>query len=94
MAGTADGWIVLLGGEAVIDPDDRVVVGPSTRVDGAVTAISTSYGEYRLLPRSILLGPTGEILDLRAVRQELAPAAAGDGDARTTTTDPTDTTGG
>ena len=74
VAGTADGWIVLLGGEAVIDPDDRVVVGPSTRVDSAVTAISTSYGEYRLLPRSILLGPTGEVLDLRAVRLALAQA--------------------
>ena len=94
VAGTADGWIVLLGGEAVIDPDDRVVVGPSTRVDSAVTAISTSYGEYRLLPRSILLGPTGEVLDLRAVRLGLAQAGAGDGEARTTTTDPTDTTGG
>jgi hypothetical protein len=94
VAGTADGWIVLLGGEAVIDPDDRVVFGPSTRVDRAVTSISTSYGEYRLLPRSILLGPTGEVLDLRAVREGLAQAGTGDGDARTTTTDPTDTTGG
>ena len=94
VTGTADGWIVLLGGEAIIDPDDRVVVGPSAHVDGAVTAISTSYGEYRLLPRSILLGPTGEVLDLRAVRQALERAGDGDGDAGTTTTDPTDTTGG
>ena len=75
VAATPDGWILLLGGEAVIDPNDRVVVGASTRLDGAITAIPTSYGEYRLLPRSILLGPTGEVLDLVAVREALADDA-------------------
>jgi hypothetical protein len=76
VAGTSDGWIVLADGEAVISPDDRVVAGETYMLDGSTVIVSTSQGDYRLLPRSILLAPTGEVLDLAAIRDGLAASAA------------------
>jgi phage shock protein PspC (stress-responsive transcriptional regulator) len=76
VAGTADGWIVLGRGEAVIDPDDRIVTGEAVVLADSTTVIPTSEGEYRLLPRSILIGPSGEVLDLVALREALAAPAA------------------
>ena len=58
---------VLADGEAVIDADDTVLSG-STEVRDRVTVIITSYGEFQLLPGGLLLTPSGELLDLRAVR--------------------------
>jgi phage shock protein PspC (stress-responsive transcriptional regulator) len=84
VSATPDGWIVLGGGEAVIDPDDRVVSGqvvdsgsPSLSQANEVT-ITTSIGEYRLLPRGLLVTPDMVILDLHAVRSELAPSDRSD----------------
>ena len=75
VAATADGWFVLADGSAVIGPDDRLVVGEQfTREDG-VRVISTPYGEFQLLPRSLLITPFGQVLDLQAIRAELAAAA-------------------
>jgi hypothetical protein len=37
--------------------------------------ISTQYGEFQLLPRSLLITPFGQVLDLQAIRAELAAAA-------------------
>jgi hypothetical protein len=75
VAVTADGWFVLADGSAVISPDDRLSVGEQfTREDG-VRVISTPYGEFHLLPRSLLITPFGEVLDLQAIRAELAAAA-------------------
>jgi phage shock protein PspC (stress-responsive transcriptional regulator) len=76
VAGTADGWIVLGRGEAVIDPDDRIVTGEAVVLADSTTVIPTSGGEYRLLPRSILIAPSGEVLDLVALREALAAPAA------------------
>jgi hypothetical protein len=95
---TDDGYVVLNGGQAVIDPDDRVVsstyapydpseveVPREPGIDGAVATTSpvgagttgqlvipTDAGEFRLLPRSLLLDPNGNLLDLRAIRQQAA----------------------
>lgn len=84
LAATPDGWIVLGGGEAVIDPDDRVVTG-ETYDDGDPSAddaadvtitIVTSIGEYRLLPRSLLITPDGRVVDLQAIRESLLASGA------------------
>jgi phage shock protein PspC (stress-responsive transcriptional regulator) len=75
VAATGDGWFVLADGAAVIGPDDVLVVGEQfVRADG-VTVIPTSYGEFQLLPRSLLITPVGELLDLQAIRAELARTA-------------------
>jgi phage shock protein PspC (stress-responsive transcriptional regulator) len=69
---TDDGWFVLGDGSAIIDPGDRVVVGESFNRDNVVV-IATSFGEFQLLPRGLLITPDGEVLDLPAIRAELAP---------------------
>jgi hypothetical protein len=72
---TADGWFVLAEGAAVIGPDDVLVVGEQfTREDG-VALISSPFGEFQLLPRGLLITPFGQVLDLHAIRQELAAEA-------------------
>ncbi len=71
VSATSDGWFVLLDGDAVIDDSDRVVVGSSFPDEQGGTYIETPVGGFRLLPRSLLLTPTGEIIDLAAVRAEL-----------------------
>ncbi|HEX4982388.1 MAG TPA: PspC domain-containing protein [Ilumatobacteraceae bacterium] len=74
VAATADGWFVLGDGSAVIGPDDVVVVGEQFRHDDGVSVISTPYGEFQLLPRSLLITPFDQVLDLQAIRAELAAA--------------------
>jgi hypothetical protein len=100
VATTSDGWTVLAEGAAVIGPDDAVVVGEQfVRADG-VTVIPTTYGEFQLLPRSLLITPFGEVLDLQAIRSELGVEPSDTEPATTATTAttavpvPSSTTGG
>ncbi len=72
VAATADGWFVLADGAAVIGPDDVVVVGEQFAHEDGVSVITTPYGEFQLLPRSLLITPFGQVLDLQAIRAELA----------------------
>ena len=83
----AGGQLVLADGEAVIDADDTVLSG-STDVRDRVTVITTSYGEFQLLPGGLLLTPFGELLDLRAVRGDVVGRHAAPG--TTTADDPAD----
>jgi phage shock protein PspC (stress-responsive transcriptional regulator) len=72
LSATSDGWIVIGQGEAVIDPDDAVVSGTTYDPDGTGgTMISTSFGEFRLLPRSLLMTPDGRVVDLQQIREGL-----------------------
>jgi phage shock protein PspC (stress-responsive transcriptional regulator) len=68
---TTGGRFVLGTGEAVIDADDTVLTGAAT-VQDRVTLIATAYGEFQLLPGGLLLTPYGELLDLHALRGDLA----------------------
>ena len=75
VAATADGWFILAEGSAVIGPDNALVVGEQFPREDGVLMISTPYGEFQLLPRSLLITPFGEVLDLQAIRAELAATA-------------------
>jgi hypothetical protein len=68
VAMTEDGSIVLANGEALIGADDQVAAGNHS-TENRITSTETSYGEYRLLPEGLLLAPSGDLLDLHAVRQ-------------------------
>jgi phage shock protein PspC (stress-responsive transcriptional regulator) len=68
IAMTDNGSIVLANGEALIGADDQVAAGNHT-TENRITSIETSYGEYRLLPDGLLLTPSGDLLDLHALRQ-------------------------
>jgi phage shock protein PspC (stress-responsive transcriptional regulator) len=97
VAANADGWFVLADGAAVIGPDDVLVVGEQFVREDGVAVISSPYGEFQLLPRGLLITPSGELLDLHAIRQELAattPATtvAADVDNPTITDAPPQTT--
>jgi phage shock protein PspC (stress-responsive transcriptional regulator) len=73
-----NGSIVLAGGEAIVDASGTVIVGDSHR-EGSVTVITTSSGEFKLLPGDLLLTPLGELLDLAAVRAGIpVPTTTGD----------------
>lgn len=67
VAMTSSGAFVLVGGEAVIGPDDQVQVG-NTFEQARVTVIPTSIGDFKLLPGGLLATPSGEVLDLHALR--------------------------
>lgn len=69
---TPGGQFVLADGEAVLDSNGAVLAG-STEVRGPVTVINTSYGEFQLLPGGLLLTPSGELVDLPAIRGDQAP---------------------
>lgn len=73
VAMTDDGWFVLADGEAVIDDRNRLAFGESWD-DGDVTRLSTSYGEFTILPRGLLLTPDLEVIDLEAIRAEQVEA--------------------
>jgi hypothetical protein len=75
VAATADGWFVLVDGAAVIGPDDVVVVGEQFAREDGVSVITTPHGDFQLLPRSLLITPFGQVLDLQAIRAELAAMA-------------------
>lgn len=77
---TDDGWIVLGHGEVVIDDQDRVVVGDATDEINGVESFSTSYGDYRLLPRGLLITPYEEVLDLQALRAEFVTSTTSPGE--------------
>jgi len=72
---TAGGQIVIAGGEAVIDRDDTVLTG-TTVVRDRATVITTSFGDFRLLPGGLLLTPDGTLVDLPALRARLVPLDA------------------
>ncbi len=59
----------------MIGPDDVLVVGEQFAREDGVMVISTPYGEFQLLPRSLLITPFGQVLDLQAIRAELAAKA-------------------
>jgi phage shock protein PspC (stress-responsive transcriptional regulator) len=71
-----DGAIVLAGGEALVDVDGRVSVGDS-HPEGNVTVITTSQGDFRLLPGDLLLLPSGELLELAALRGTVTTTTGG-----------------
>jgi hypothetical protein len=72
----ADGGQVVLGdGEAVIDRDGTVLTGSTVSRD-RVTVILTSVGEFQLLPGGLLLTPSGELIDLHALRGDTATDGA------------------
>jgi phage shock protein PspC (stress-responsive transcriptional regulator) len=78
VAMTTDGWVVLGNGEAVISPDGEVTATQDSiypEPDGSQT-VNTGWGPFRLLPRSLLLTPDGQVLDLQALRADVAAAAA------------------
>lgn len=75
---TTDGWIVLGNGDAVISPQDEVTASELSSVypgQGGSTTIDTQWGQFRLLPRSLLLTPDQQILDLQALREQVAAHA-------------------
>lgn len=74
IAATADGWLVFGDGEAVLDPQDRLIVGDEYETRPGITGFSTSHGLYELLPRSLLLTPYREVLDLTELRARAAAA--------------------
>ena len=57
------GQLVLAGGEAVLDLDGTVLTGSTVRRDG-ITVVTTSLGEFQLLPGELLLTPFGVVLEL------------------------------
>jgi hypothetical protein len=67
VAMTRDGSVALADGEALVDRAGRVIVGDSHR-EGNVTVITTSLGDFELLPGDLLLTPYGELIDLTALR--------------------------
>ncbi len=72
---TADGWVVLGDGSAVISPDDVVTTtagGGVVEFDDGTREIETSWGPFRLLPRSLLLTPDQQVIDLQSLRQQVA----------------------
>lgn len=88
IAMTGDGWIVLGNGEALISPTDEVTTSagglyppevsagdPQMPLDPG-TSIDTGWGQYRLLPRSLLVTPDGQVIDLQGLRAEVADAVA------------------
>lgn len=72
VAATSDGWLVLASGSVVIDATDQVIVGESYPGAQGVMVVPTPVGDFQLLPRSLLITPFGEVLDLQAIRAELA----------------------
>ncbi|HEY3483861.1 MAG TPA: hypothetical protein VGK49_00700, partial [Ilumatobacteraceae bacterium] len=68
---TDDGWFILADGNAVIDADDTVLVGDTYEEQRGVTVIPTNVGDFRLLPGGLLLTPSGQVLDLHAIRDSV-----------------------
>ncbi len=65
---STDGWVVIANGEALLDPDNAVVVGDSFPNDD-LTLISTSMGQF-IVNGSELVTPTGTTYDLGGLRQQ------------------------
>ncbi len=91
VAMTRDGSIVLNGGEAVIDAGDHVVLGVQRPQDRAIV-ITTSAGEFKLIPGGLLLTPYGQLIDLTALRSSATTVPTTG--APEPTVLPTQTTGG
>lgn len=91
----ADGTVVLANGEAVIDPLDQVLTGQAYPMSNS-TVIVTDSGDFRLLPRSLLMAPEGEILDLQTLRTSVPappnPSTMPSAPVSTTSTVPTTST--
>jgi hypothetical protein len=65
---SSDGWIVLAGGEAVIDPSGAVVVGD---IDPATGIVTTSVGPFDL-DGDTLTTPFGDMFGLEGLRATYA----------------------
>ncbi len=78
---TNDGWFVLGDGEVVIDDHDEVVHGEGIEEGEGVTLFYSYLGDFRLLPRGLLMTPWNEVIDLQTIRAEVA-----DGEKPSTTT--------
>ena len=101
---TGEAYQMLPDGSYNVDPSESSdgwvnVVGELSRLVGAPLVLPTPFGEFRLLPRSLLLTPEGAVLDLQAIRAELAtsatttlPGRAGGATVPPPTTTPTTTT--
>lgn len=71
---TSDGWIVLAYGEALIAPDDSVIVGSATTQTPNLTMVSTQMGVYQL-DGGVLRTPWGTEYDLTDLRRQFSPDA-------------------
>jgi phage shock protein PspC (stress-responsive transcriptional regulator) len=77
---TGEAYQMLPDGSYNVDPSESNdgwinVVGELSRSVGGPLVLPTPVGEFRLLPRSLLLTPEGAVLDLQAIRAELAASA-------------------
>jgi hypothetical protein len=77
---TGEAYQMLPDGSYNVEPSESSdgwvnVVGELSRSVGAPLVLPTPVGEFRLLPRSLLLTPEGAVLDLQAIRSELAATA-------------------
>lgn len=68
---TGDGWFVLAEGEVVLDDQNRVVIGDPFDGGDGTDHLVTSYGEFTVLPRGLLITPYEQVLDLEAIRADL-----------------------
>lgn len=77
---TGEAYQMLPDGSYNVDPSESNdgwgnVVGELSGQVGGSLVLPTPVGEFRLLPRSLLLTPEGAVLDLHAIRAELASSA-------------------
>jgi hypothetical protein len=68
-----DGWIVLAYGEALIAPDDTVVIGDWSDRTQDFTVVSTSLGEFSIV-QGTLRTPWGAEYDLEELRYQFSSA--------------------
>ena len=74
----SDGTVLIPDGVGAIGPDGGQlwVLGDQVRREDGVVAIMTPYGEeYLVLPNQMIITPTGTLVDVPAIRQELLPDA-------------------
>jgi len=65
--------VILPEGQGAISPEGEVLSSDDIseqRADG-VTVITTSYGDFLLLPNGMILTPSGTLVDVPAQRREL-----------------------
>ena len=74
----SDGTVLIPDGVGAIGPDGQLwVLGDQVRREDGVVAIMTPYGEeYLVLPNQMIITPTGTLVDVPAIRQELLDATA------------------
>jgi hypothetical protein len=65
---STDGWVVLAYGEALLDPDNTLVVGGGEPQGPTAMSISTSMGPF-FVEGSVLQTPFGAMYDLDGLRE-------------------------